>query len=105
MRHHGVERRIHKVFVTQNSEYHFQRNTCVAIRDRKTGEWQQQHRALLRDVSGSILYGENGTVRITPGLPKVGESMYFDTSDCELITSAIVSVERPAYELVASYRR
>jgi len=105
MRQKDQERRIHKVFVTRNTEYHFEKNTCVAIRDRKTGQWQQRHTVLLRDVTGSILYGVNGSMRITPGLPKVGESMYFDANDCEIITSSIVSVERPGYDVVASYKK
>jgi hypothetical protein len=77
----------------------------VAIRDRKTGQWQNNHLALFRDVSGSIAYSENGNIRVAPGLPKVGESMYFDAQDCELITSAIVSVERPLYNTVTSYKK
>jgi hypothetical protein len=105
MRYKGPDRRIHRVFVTRNSEYHLKLNTCVAIRDRKTGEWQQRHLALYRDVSGSIAYSANGNIRVNPGLPKVGESMYFDAHDCELITSAIVSVERPRYTTVVHYKK
>jgi hypothetical protein len=105
MRYEGPERRIHRVFVTRNSEYHLKLNTCVAIRDRKTGLWQQRHVALFRDVAGSIAYSPNGKVRVASGLPRVGESMFFDAHDCELITSAIVSVERPRYNTVGASKK
>jgi hypothetical protein len=75
----------------------------VAIRDRKSGQWQADHSALYQDVSGSILFRENGSLRVTPGLPRVGESMYFDTGNCDLVTSSIVSVERPLLDTVGKY--
>ena len=32
-------RREHRVYVTRNTEYHFRAQTCVAVRDRKTGRF------------------------------------------------------------------
>ena len=99
----GPERRIHKVFVTRNTEYHMKSSTCIAIRDRKSGDWQKDHFALQQEVSGSISFENAGSIKITPGLPKVGESMYFDIGRCDLITSEVVSIERPMADLLASY--
>lgn len=99
----GPERRIYKVFVTRNSEYHMRRNTCVAIRDRKSGEWKRHHRALRQNLAGSILFEEDGNIRVSPGLPRVGESMYFEVGGIDLVTSSIVSVERSKMELISKY--
>jgi len=99
----GPERRIHKVFVTRNTEYHMKSTTCVAIRDRKSGNWQKDHFALLQEVSGSIFFENCGSIKVTPGLPKVGESMYFDIGRCDLITSQVVSIERPVPDLLVTY--
>jgi hypothetical protein len=103
MQYTGPERRIHKIFVTRNSEYHMKKSTCVGIRDRKSGTWSKNHSALCQDIAGSILFDEDGSIKISPGLPRVGESMYFDVGGVDLITSSIVSVERPVGNVVAQY--
>jgi hypothetical protein len=102
MAYSGPERRINKVFVTRNTEYHMKSSTCVAIRDRKSGDWQKNHFALLQEVCGSILFENCGSIKVTPGLPKVGESMYFDIGRCDLITSEVVSIERPMADSVVT---
>jgi hypothetical protein len=43
----GKERRIHRIFVTRNSEYHVRRNVCVGVRDRRSGEWLSGGRDLI----------------------------------------------------------
>jgi hypothetical protein len=103
MSYTGPDRRIHRVFITRNSEYHMKRSTCVAIRDRKSGEWSRDHSALRQEIAGSILFDDDGSIKISPGLPRVGESMYFDIGGIDLITSSIVSVERPIGDVVAQY--
>ena len=45
----GKERRIHRIFVTRNSEYHVRRNVCVGVRDRRSGEWLAGHMAFYWD--------------------------------------------------------
>ena len=37
------------------------------------------------------------------GLPRVGESMYFEDLGRDLVTSCVVSVERPRPEIIAAY--
>jgi hypothetical protein len=99
----GPDRRIHKVFVTRNTEYHVRKSTCVGVRDRETGMWQASHFALRRSIIGSIKFFESGAMTASPGLPRVGESMYFEDVGRDLVTSSVVSVERPRPEIVAEY--
>ena len=103
MSYGGPERRIHRVFVTRNTEYHVKRGTCVGVRDRETGSWMQAHFAVARSVMGSIRFFDQGGMTATPGLPRVGESMYFEASGRDLVTSSVVSVERPRPEIVQQY--
>lgn len=103
MPYEGPERRIHKVFVTRNTEYHVRAQTCVAVRDRETGAWLRTHFAVDRPVIGAIRYDGSGTMRAAPGLPEVGESMYFEDLGRDLLTSSVIAVERPARELVSEY--
>lgn len=103
MSYDGPERRIHKVFVTRNTEYHVRQGTCVGVRDRETGAWIQRHFAVQRPVTGSIRFFENGALTASPGLPHVGESMYFEDVGRDMVTSSIVSVERPRRDIVEQY--
>lgn len=103
MSYQGPERRIHRVFVTRNTEYHVRRDRCVAVRDRETGEWVSGHFALSLHVAGAIKFFEGGALAASPGLPSIGESMYFEAMGRDLVTSAIVSVERPPAETISAY--
>jgi hypothetical protein len=103
MPYEGPERRIHKVFVTRNTEYHIKGSTCVGVRDRESGEWLRSHFAVERAVVGAIKFFDSGAMSASPGLPRVGESMYFEDLGRDLVTSCVVSVERPRPEIVAEY--
>ena len=99
MAYEGPERRIHKVFVTRNTEYYVRDQRCVAVRDRSSGEWVKDHFAVDRAIIGAIRYLDSGELVAASGLPQVGESMYFEELGSDLVTSAVVAVERPAREL------
>ncbi len=99
----GNDRRRHKVFMTRNTEYHFRDELCVAVRDRRSGEWLPGHLALRRPLFGSIRFFMNGALLPTPGDPKIGEALFFGDGGRDLITSPLEAVERPAKELVAEY--
>ena len=99
----GPDRRIHRVYVTRNTEYHVRRETCVGVRDRQTGMWLQKHFALNLPVAGAIRFFDSGAMRANPGLPQIGESIYFESAGRDLVTSSVVSVERPPVETVAQY--
>jgi hypothetical protein len=99
MAYEGPERRIHKVFVTRNTEYYVRERRCVAVRDRSSGAWVRDHFAVDRAVMGAIRYLDSGELFAAQGLPQVGESMYFEEPGHDLVTSAVVAVERPPREL------
>lgn len=103
MSYAGRERRIHRVFVTRNTEYHVRKDTCVGVRDRESGDWLQTHFALNLAVSGAIRFFDSGAMTAEPGLPKIGESMYFEASGRDLVTSSVIAVERPKPELLEQY--
>ena len=99
----GKERRIHRVFVTRNSEYHVRRNVCVGVRDRRTGEWLGSHLAIRSTVSGGLKFHDNGAISASEGLPTVGESLFFIAAGRDLITSPVLTIERPQRETVQRY--
>ena len=99
----GVERRRHKVFVTRNTEYHFRDGLCVAVRDRTTGGWVRDHVALQRSVSGSLKFFPNGAIRPNIGKPKMGEALFFATGGRDVVTSPLLSVQRPPKPIVDTY--
>lgn len=99
----GSERRQHRMYVTRNTEYHFRGQTCVAVRDRKTGHFLQSHLAVQRTLSGGVKYQENGTAIPSGAAPRVGEALYFGDDGRELVTSLCSSIERPERQLVAAY--
>lgn len=103
MRYVGSERRIHKVFVTRNTEYHVRKGVCVAVRDRQTGKWVQGHMAVNSSISGGLKFLRNGAVKATEELPTVGESMFFVAKGRDLVTSPVVAIERPTRDIVSRY--
>ena len=102
-RYRGPERRVFRMYVTRNTEYHFRAERCVAVRDRRTGQWLGSHLAVDRKLAGGVRFFENGTAVPSCDSPKVGEALYFDDEGRELITSVLSSIERPAKEIVAKY--
>lgn len=103
MLYNGRERRIHRVYVTRNTEYHVRRRLCVGVRDRRTGEWMNGHMALKSEVSGGLKFHTSGAITPTEDLPTVGESLFFSASGRDLVTSPVVNVDRPIQTIVAQY--
>lgn len=99
----GKERRIHKVFVTRNTEYHVRKDVCVAVKDRRSGEWLRAHLALRNRIHGGIRFSRSGGILPNPGAPKVGESLFFHAAGRDLVTSPILDVERPPRDVVRRY--
>lgn len=98
-----VERRIHTVYVTRNTEYHVRREVCVAVRDRRSGQWLRSHQALSSVVRGALKFTVRGAIDPNPGKPRTGECLYFSEQGRDLVTSAIVDVQRPALDIVSTY--
>ncbi|MCA9530842.1 MAG: hypothetical protein KC543_11950 [Myxococcales bacterium] len=103
MAYAGRERRVHRVFVTLNTEYHVRRQTCVGVRDRRTGRWLRDHTALRGRVSGGLSFLPNGSVRACDGEPGPGESLFVVSAGRDLVTSPLVAVDRPARDVVERY--
>jgi hypothetical protein len=99
----GPDRRRHRVYVTRNTEYHFRDGFCVAVRDRRTGEFLHGHLALHRRVDGGLKFFDNGGIAPNPGDPKPGEALYFATQGPDLVTSPLEGVERPSKEVSQAY--
>ena len=99
----GPERRKNRVFVTKNTEYHFQAELCVAVRDRESGKWLPSHLAIGRRLSGGVHFHRNGTAVPVFDQPNVGEALYFADDGRELITSALCGLERPSQEAPRPY--
>jgi hypothetical protein len=99
----GQERRRHRVYVTRNTEYHFRDGFCVAVRDRRTGDFLQSHLALRRRVHGGLRFYMNGGIQPNIGEPQPGEALYFESGGHDLVTSPLISVERPTRDIVEAY--
>lgn len=99
----GVERRRHRVFITRNTEYHFRDGLCVAVRDRRDGNWIGDHVALYRPVSGSLKFYPNGAIRPSIGHPRLGEALFFATGGRDLVTSPLLEIGRPEKTIVDGY--
>ena len=100
----GHDRRIHRIFVTRNTEYHVREDTCVGVRDRRSGEWLRAHLALRSRVSGSLRFTPSGSLEPTQKTnPTIGESLFFHAAGRDLVTSTILAVERPARDMLNHY--
>jgi len=102
MSYYGPNRRIHRVFVTRNTEYHLRREVCVGVRDRCSGDWLDSHMAIQKPLCGAIRF-DQGSVMPNTGQPKVGESLYFHDDNIDVVTSTLIAVERPPKSIVEYY--
>lgn len=98
-----IERRRHRVYITRNTEYHFRDTTCIAVRDRRTGDFLHGHLALNRRLQGTVLFFSNGAIAPNVGEPRPGEALFFESDGRDLLTSPLERIERPAKEIVAKY--
>ena len=99
-----IERRRHRVMVTRNTEYHLRDRLCVAVRDRRTGDFLPGHLALRRELVGGIHRLASGAAIPKDDDPRPGEALYFLADGLDLVTSPLVKVERPAKEIVRRYQ-
>jgi hypothetical protein len=97
------ERRRHRVYITRNTEYHFRDGFCVAVRDRRTGDFLPGHLAIKRRLHGGLKFFPNGAIIPNAGDPKPGEALYFAADGRDLVTSPLERVDRPAKKLVDAY--
>jgi len=100
---HVPERRRHRVYITRNTEYHFRDAFCIAVRDRRTGDFLPGHLAITRQLHGGLKFFPNGAIIPNPGDPRPGEALYFAAEGRDLVTSPVERVERPPKVVVEAY--
>jgi len=98
-----AERRRHKVFVTQNTEYHLRDDICVAVRDSREGAWSTESKLLSARLMGAVdSYHALSSNECSP--PEKGKYLLFMTEEGELlVTTKLENIERPPKEAVQHY--
>ena len=100
----GPERRRRNMLVTRNTEYHFRDGVCVAVRDRHSGSFLVTHVALERKLAGTVRFLKNGVAIPSDGArPTLGDALFFEHGEREILTSPVTAVARPERELVRAY--
>jgi len=103
----GPERRLNRVFVTVNSEYHCHDVVCVAVVNRHTGKVEPEHPAIGRRLTGSLRFDRDRIVATAPPeIPHEGEQLCFTSGKNdphEVVTSTVVRIERPRKEVVGHH--
>ncbi|MCL2723956.1 MAG: hypothetical protein FWD69_05905 [Polyangiaceae bacterium] len=97
------ERRRHRVYVTRNTEYHFRDDFCVAVRDRRSGDFLRGHLAIRHRLHGGLKFYGNGAIIPNAGDPLPGEALYFTADGRDLVTSTVERIERPTKAMVDAY--
>lgn len=91
----SLERRRHRVFLTRHTEYHLRGDECVGVRDRQSRLWLLDHAALrLRAVS---------LPPAQESLMHVGQRIQFWGKSADVVTSPVLSVERPERNDLGAY--
>ena len=105
----GPERRKNRVLVTSNSEYHCRDGSCVAVRDRRTGELLRGHPAIGKQMTGGMRIEPDGGIAgvSRPEALLEGEKLCFSSCDGDLdhdlITSPLLAIERPPKDMASRY--
>jgi hypothetical protein len=92
---------LHCVYVTRTTEYHFEGDTCVAVRDRRTGEFLASHLAAGRRLGALDCSPASGSTSTSS--PRVGDALYLPSPERSLVTSPIERIEKPSLAVVARY--
>lgn len=92
------------LYVTHNTEYHTRDGVCIGVRDRRTGQWVAQHRALGHKMSGALHTPRSPEEFPFRREPEPGDQVVFDNGKKHhVITSELERVTRPPRELVNVY--
>lgn len=97
----GPERRQHRLFVTQNTEYHVNSETCVGVRDLWSGQWRSDHPAVGRRLFGAVLPGPNGLEPLDE--PSVNCLLWFENGESDILTSRLTAITRPSKQSADRY--
>lgn len=100
-RNYGSERRRHRLFVTQNTEYHLRDRTCIAVRDVWSGQWISEHPAVGRKLFGALKPCPTGFEPLDA--PEPNCLLWFENGDDDILTSRLSVVTRPGKAIVNRY--
>jgi hypothetical protein len=89
----GRERRRHRLYVTQNTEYHLRDRICVGVRDLWSGRWRPDHPAVGKWLFGAVRSGEAGLEPLAA--PEVDCLLWFENGDNDILTSRLTVITRP----------
>ncbi len=89
----GRERRRHRLYVTQNTEYHLRDRVCVGVRDLWSGRWRPDHPAVGKRLFGAVRSGEAGLEPLAA--PEVDSLLWFENGDNDILTSRLTVITRP----------
>ncbi|MCX4242779.1 hypothetical protein [Paraliomyxa miuraensis] len=90
-----INRRRHRMFVTNNTEYHLRLDECVGVRDRETGAWHRHHAALrLRAIQIPPMGHDHCWI---------GKRLQFWGAGQDVVTSPVVEVGRPDRDVLPRY--
>ena len=106
MSYQGAERRRFFMYVTRNTEYHFHDGTCVAVRDRRTGQFLTGHVAIGMRLVGGVNTSPHGIRFPKSETPEVGDGLCMTKSvesNHQIVTSRVEAIERPTRDAVAKY--
>ena len=92
MSYSGIERRIHKTYITLNSEYHVRAGVCVAVRDRDSGAWISGHEAIGMHLEST-----------RPPENSIGGPILFGSDYVKVRTSRVLDLFRPNRQMVELY--
>jgi hypothetical protein len=91
----GIDRRRHRLFVTNHTEYHLRADEVVGVRDLESGSWMRDHPAVrLRAVNLPPRGHDHAWV---------GRRLQFFGMGTDVVTSPVVAVGRPEREMVEHY--
>ncbi len=102
----GVERRRYFTYITRNTEYHLHDGICVAVRDRRTGQFLEGHVAVGMQLIGGVDISPRGMRLPTSVKPAVGDALCMTKSiesSHQIVTSRVQAIGRPSSETVKMY--
>lgn len=97
----GKERRRHRLFVTQNTEYHLRDRMCVGVRDLWSGQWRTDHPAVGKRLFGAVKSTDLGLEPLAK--PEVDSLLWFENGDDDILTSKLTVITRPPKRCLHKY--
>jgi len=99
------ERRHNWAYLTRNTVYYTRQGRCVAVRDRTSGRWVEDHAAIRAELYGSMAINDNSEVLRPRFLDvQVGEQLCFVREGRNtLVTSRLEEVRRPTLDTIREH--